>query len=195
VLRGRSLSWPSAEGGHLSPTELISNAQLLLVAGHETTVSQIGNMVHCLLRHPDQAALLAARPELLPQAVDELMRYCRLVDAAQPRVAVQDVAVCGVRIAAGEAVIPVVAVANRDPEAYPHPNRLDITRTGPAPHTGFGHGPHYCLGAPLAELELRIAVSTLLRRFPGLALAVDPDELRWKEGLSVRAPHALPVTW
>jgi cytochrome P450 len=183
------------EGGHLSAAELTSNVQMLVVAGHETTVGQIGNFGYTLLRHPDQAALLAAHPGLLPQAVTELMRYCRLTDTATPRVAVADVDVCGVEVRAGEAVIPMLAAANRDPEAYPDPHRLDFTREGPAPHLGLGHGTHYCLGAPLAELELRIALGSLLSRFPTLAAAIDLADAQWRVGYSVRGLIALPVTW
>ena len=183
------------EGNHLSPTELISNVQLLLIAGHETTVSQIGNSVFTLLRHPDQLRLLAGRPELLPRAVDELLRYSRLTASTLPRVASADVAVGDVVVRAGEAVIPMISVANRDPAAFNDPHSFDITRTGPAPHLAFGHGPHFCLGAPLAQLELRIVLGALSRRFPTLAPAVDLADLQWKTGLSVRALHALPVTW
>lgn len=182
-------------GNHLSPTELVSNVQLLLIAGHETTVGQIGIGVFTLFQHPDQARLLTERPELLPGAVDEILRHTRLVAATLPRIALADVEVADVVIRAGEAVIPVVSVANRDPAAYDDPNRFDITRDGPAPHVAFGHGPHFCLGAHLAQLELQAAVGTLLRRFPTLAPAVPLADLRWKTGLSVRALHALPVTW
>jgi cytochrome P450 len=182
------------EGSHLSPTELVSNVQLLLIAGHETTVSQIGNCVVTLLQHPDQADLLRSHPELLPQAVDELLRHSKLTTSALPRIATEDVALAGITIRAGEAVIPLIAVANRDPVAFPDPNRFDITRTGPAPHVGLGHGPHFCLGAQLARLELQIALGALLTRFPTLT-AVDLDTLDWKPGLSVRALHSLPVTW
>jgi cytochrome P450 len=183
------------EGRHLSPTELISNVQLLLIAGHETTVSQIGNCVVTLMRHPEQAALLRDRPELLPQAVDELLRHSKLVTTTTPRVATADVQLGDTTIRAGETVLALIAVANRDPAAFPDPHRFDITRTGPAPHLGLGHGPHFCLGAPLARLELQIAVGSLLTRFPTLAPAVPLDELDWKPGLSTRSLNALPVTW
>ncbi|TWP53566.1 cytochrome P450 [Lentzea tibetensis] len=183
------------EGGHLSPSELVSNVQLLLIAGHETTVSQIGNSLVTLFQHPAQWELLRSDPALLPQAVDELLRHSRLTSATMPRVAVADTPVGEVVVRAGEAVIPLITVANRDPSAYPSPEVFDITRAGPAPHVGLGHGPHFCLGAQLARLELRAALGGLLARFPGLAPAVPVDELEWKTGLSTRALHSLPVTW
>jgi cytochrome P450 len=183
------------EGNHLSPTELVSNVQLLLVAGHETTVSQIGNSVVTLMHHPEQAALLRERPELLSPGVDELLRHSKLTTATVPRIATEDVLVGGTVIRAGEAAVPILSVANRDPAAFPDPHRFDVTRTGPAPHVGLGHGPHFCLGAQLARLELRVALGALLTRFPTLSPAVDLADLDWKEGLSTRALRTLPVTW
>ena len=183
------------EGRHLSPTELISNVQLLLIAGHETTVSQIGNSIATLFGHPEQLKLLCRQPELLPGAVEELLRHSKLTTSTMPRVAVRDTMVGDTLVRAGEAVIPLIAVANRDPAAFPEPHRVDITRTAPAPHLGLGYGPHYCLGAQLARLELQVAIGALLARFPALAPAVDLDDLEWKTGLSTRSLHALPVTW
>jgi cytochrome P450 len=183
------------QGRHLSESELTSNVQLLLIAGHETTVSQIGNSVVTLFQHPEQMTLLRDHPEFLTQAVDELLRHSKLVSSTLPRVAVQDTMVGRTLIHGGEAVIPLIAVANRDPEAFPDPHRFDVTRTGPAPHLGLGHGPHYCLGAQLAKLELKLTIGALLTRFPTLAPAVDLDALQWKTGLSTRSLHALPVIW
>ena len=183
------------EGRHLSPSELISNVQLLLIAGHETTVSQIGNSLVTLFQHPDQISLLHHHQELLPRAVDELLRHSKLISSTLPRVATEDALVGNTLVRAGEAVIPLIATANRDPNAFPDPHRFDITRTGPAPHLGLGHGPHYCLGAQLAKLELQLAIGGLLARFPTLRPAVDLDDLDWKPGLSTRSVRALPVTW
>jgi cytochrome P450 len=183
------------DGRHLTASELSSNIQLLLIAGHETTVSQIGNCVVTLFRHPEQARLLAERPDLLPRAVDELLRYSRLFSSLLPRVTLQEVTLGDTRISAGQTVIPLIAVANRDPSVFTEPDRFDITRTGPAPHVAFGHGPHYCLGAQLAQLELRVALGALLGRFPTLAPATDLADLHWKAGLAMRALHSLPVTW
>jgi cytochrome P450 len=183
------------QGQYLSPSELTTNVQLLLIAGHETTVSQIGNSMVTLFHHPEQMELMREQPELVPRAVDELLRHSRLLTSVALRVATQDVLVGDTIIHAGEGMIPVIAVANRDPEAFPDPHRFDITRTGPAPHLGLGHGPHYCLGAQLAKLELQLALGTLLTRFPTLAPAVDLNELNWKTGLVTRSLHTLPVTW
>jgi cytochrome P450 len=183
------------DGRYLTATELSSNIQLLLIAGHETTVNQIGNSVVTLFRHPDQARLLADRAELLPRAVPELLRYSRLFSSLLPRVALEDLTLGETAIGAGDTVIPMIAVANRDPEVFTDPDRFDITRTAPAPHLAFGHGPHYCLGAQLAHLELQVALGALLGRFPTLAPATDLADLSWKPGLAMRALHTLPVTW
>jgi cytochrome P450 len=182
-------------GNQLTEAELTANIQLLLIAGHETTVSQIGNCVVTLFQHPRQASLLAGHPERLPRAVDELLRHSRLLTSVPPRVATQDVPLADTVVRAGEAVFPLIAIANRDPDVFPDPHRFDITRAGPAPHVAFGHGAHYCLGAQLARLELQIALGSLLDRFPALAPAVDLADLEWKSGLFFRSVRALPVTW
>jgi cytochrome P450 len=183
------------EGDYLTPRELVSNVQMLLIAGHETTVSQLGNSVVTLFQHPDQIALLVQRPELLPAAVDELMRHSRLLTAVSPRVATADVAIGDVVVRAGETVFPLIGVANRDPAAFPDPHRFDITRPSPATHLALGSGPHYCLGAYLANLELETALSRLFTRFPTLAPAVPIEDLEWKTGMPTRSVRALPVTW
>lgn len=183
------------QGRHLSPSELISNVQLLLMAGHETTVSQIGNCLVTLFQHPDQITLLRDNPELLVRAIDELLRHSKLTSSTTPRVATEDTVVGDTLIHAGEALIPLIATANRDPSAFPDPHRFDITRTSPAPHLGFGHGPHYCLGAQLAKLELQVTIGAVFNRFPTLRPAMSLDDLEWKEGLSTRSVRALPVTW
>jgi len=182
-------------GNQLTPAELMSNVLLLLIAGHETTVNQIGNCVVTLFQHPQQASLLAGRPELLPSAVNELLRHSQLLTSVPPRVATQDVPLGDTVVRAGEAVFPLIAIANRDPDVFADPHRFDITRTGPAPHVAFGHGSHYCLGAHLANLELQIALGSLLERFPDLAPAVNLADLEWKSGLFMRGLRALPVTW
>jgi cytochrome P450 len=183
------------ETGELSTTEIVSNLQLLLIAGYETTVARIGNFTVTLFRNPDQLKLLLQSPELLPTAIDELLRYSRVIGAGLPRMAVADVELGSTVVREGELVVPVMAVANYDPSVFPDPHRLDITRTSPAPHLAFGHGPHYCLGSQLGRMELRIAIGTLLRRFPTLAPAVPLEELQWKTGLLTRGLHSLPVTW
>jgi len=183
------------EGDALTETELVANLQMLLIGGHETTVNQLGNSLVALFRHPDQLALLRDRPDLVGPAVEELLRYARLMSSTLPRVAVQDVELGGRLIRAGEGVIAMLAAANQDPAVFTAPDRLDIARTSPAQHLGFGHGPHFCLGAHLARFELRTALTNLLARFPNLAPAVDLSELVWKDGMPIRALRTLPVTW
>ncbi|TWP53009.1 cytochrome P450 [Lentzea tibetensis] len=179
--------------GHLTNDEMASNLQMLLSAGHETTVNQIGSFTATLLRHPDQLQLLRDDPSLIGKAVEELLRFARLTSALLPRVTTEDVVLEGVEIPKGAAVLPIIAAANRDPSVYPEPHQLDIRRDGPAPHTALGHGPHFCLGAHLARLEIRTALTTLFRRFPNLALAT--DDLPYDERRAGRTLTALPVTW
>jgi cytochrome P450 len=179
-------------GDRLTPDELTSMVYLLLAAGHETTVSLITNGVHALLTHPDQLALLRSDPERLPAAVEELLRYDGPLQVAIPYVAQGPVQVGGVTIEAGEVIVLALLAANRDVDRFDEPNRFDITRTE-NPHLAFGHGIHHCLGAPLARLEGRIALSMLFDRFPELRLAeVDGDPTR-SQGLLMNAITELPV--
>ncbi|MER6999436.1 cytochrome P450 [Streptomyces sp. NPDC000410] len=181
--------------GHLSDSELTTNLQLLLMAGHETTVNQLGNSLITLFQHPEQIEALRLDPGLWPGAIEELLRHSMLTPSSLPRVTTEEADLDGTLIGAGEAVIPLTGVANRDPAAFTDPHRFDIRRTGPAPHLALGHGPHYCLGAHLTKLELRIALESVLKRFPTLTPAVEPSDIQWKEGLAVRTAKALPVTW
>ena len=180
------------EGDALSPEELLAMVWLLLVAGHETTVNLIGNGVLALLRHPDQLALLRADPGLLPGAVEELLRYDGPVETSTPRFSTAEVDLPGGTIPAGEQVIVVLASADRDPERFPDADVLDVRRAD-VRHLAFGRGVHYCLGAPLARMEGRIALGTLLRRVPGLRSAVPFEELEWRRSLLVRGLRAFPV--
>jgi cytochrome P450 len=182
--------------GRLSDTELITFVLTLVIAGHETTAHLIGNAVVALLTHPDQLALLREHPEHWPTAVHELMRWCGPVHATKPRYAATDLELAGVHIRAGEVVQPVLVSANYDPRRYPDPDRLDVTRQPDGHgegHLGFGHGPHYCLGAALARQEAEVALRSLFTRFPDLALAVDPDRLSWQPIPGARRLDALPV--
>ncbi|QKW23947.1 cytochrome P450 [Kitasatospora sp. NA04385] len=183
------------EGDHLTEPELLANLEGLLIAGHETTVNQLGNSFLTLLRHPDQLALLRSSPDLIAPAVDELLRYSRLFSSAEVRVTTEPVELEGVGLGAGEPVLPVIVAANRDPGAYPDPGRFDITREGPAAHLAFGHGPHFCLGAVLARREMRVAIGSVVKRYPGLRLAVDESELTYVPELVFRGLQSLPVTW
>ncbi|MFB6559817.1 MULTISPECIES: cytochrome P450 [unclassified Streptomyces] len=177
----------------LSEAELIAMVFLLLVAGYITTVNLIGTGIATLLAHPDQLELLRCDPDLLPGAIEEFLRYDGPVSPGIARFAREDVEIAGVAVPRGATVLIGSAVADRDPERFPDPDRLDITRKDNA-HLAFGHGIHYCLGAPLARLEGQIAIGTVLRRLPGLALAADPDGIRRRPG-GLRGPESLPVTF
>ncbi|MFJ2211828.1 cytochrome P450 [Streptomyces sp. NPDC101062] len=179
--------------GRLSEHELVSMAVQLLIAGHETTVNGIGNAVLNLLRHPEQLAALRAEPALLPRAVDELLRFEGPLETAILRVATEPIPLGDQVVPAGALVKVVLAAANRDPDRFAAPDTLDITRKNEG-HLQFGHGIHNCLGAFLARMETEIAISSLLRRYPGLSLGVPEDEIRWREIAIMRALAELPVT-
>ncbi|MBV7700156.1 cytochrome P450 [Streptomyces sp. TRM70350] len=181
------------EEQRLNEDELISMTFLLLVAGYVTTVNLIGGGIAALLAHPDQLQLLRDDPELLPGAVEEFLRYDGPVSPGIARFAREDVQIAGVTIPRGATVLIASAIADRDPARFPDPDRLDVTRQDNG-HLAFGHGIHYCLGAPLARLEGQIAIGTVLRRLPDLALAVPPAELSWRPG-GLRGPVRLPVTF
>ena len=179
--------------GVLWPDELVRMAFLLLVAGLEKMVSLIGNGTLALLQHPAELARLRAAPGLLPGAVEEFLRYEGAIHIATIRFATEPVTVRGQVIPADELVLISLLAANRDRDRYADPDTLDLTRA-PAGHLAFGHGPHYCVGAPLARLEGEIAIGRLLRRFPALALAGEAGDLHWRGSLLVRSLSSLPVT-
>jgi cytochrome P450 PksS len=165
---------------------------LLLIAGHETTVNLIGSGTLALLLHQDQLERLRSDPALLQGAVEELVRFTAPVETSTQRYASEDVELAGTLIPRGERVMVVVASANRDDRQFDGADQLDVAHEL-RPHLGFGHGIHYCLGAPLARIEGQIAIGTLLRRIPKLQLAVTPAELRWRPGLLIRGLVELPV--
>jgi cytochrome P450 len=179
--------------GLLSTDELLSTLVLMLVAGHETTVNLIGNGMLALLRHPAQLALLRERPDLLPGAVEEFLRYDAPVQRGTFRIAVEDMEIAGTPIPRGAFVHVCIGATGRDPAVFEDPDRLDITRED-SRHVAFGHGIHFCLGAPLARMEGRIAFGALLSAMPGVRLAVPVEELRWRlNGSVVRGLAELPV--
>jgi cytochrome P450 len=160
----------------LSDAELLATSNLLLLAGHETTTNLIGNGVLALLREPEAWRRLHAEPALLPTAIEELLRFDGPVQATV-RVALEDVVIDGHAIPAGSLVLVSIGAANRDPAVFANPDDLDLARD-PNPHLAFGFGTHFCLGAPLARLEARLAFEALARRFPTLALVDDRPEYR-----------------
>jgi cytochrome P450 len=178
------------DGDRLTPGEVLGFVQLLLVGGQETTVNLISNAVLCFVEYPEQLARLRAAPDLLPCAIEEVLRY-RSPLQWMPRATRRDVEVHGRVIPAGKLVLPVMGSANRDPGQFPDASRFDITRD-PNPHLAFGHGIHVCLGAPLARLEARVALADLLGRAGEFELAEDgPWEPR--RALSVHGPSRLPI--
>ena len=178
-------------GDKLSEDELIATCILLLIAGHETTVNLIGNGTLALLRHPEQLRRLRETPGLITSAVEELLRYDGPVQRTA-RITSTEVTIGGRTIPKGEMVMPFIGAADRDPSQFPDPDRLDLGRTDNR-HIAFGWGIHFCLGAPLARVEGQIAIDTLVRRLPRLALVNDEPEHR--QSLTLRGLKALPVTF
>jgi cytochrome P450 len=178
------------EGERMQDDDVLGFFQLLLLAGHETTTNLISNAVLCFADHPDQLARVRAAPELLPAAIEEVLRYRSPVQAAF-RVTKEEVVMHGQRIAPGQRVVAWIGSANRDPAHVPDPDGFDVTRD-PNPHLAFGHGIHFCVGAPLARLEARVALSALLDPSLGVELASDaPWEPR--AAFHVHGPSRLPV--
>jgi cytochrome P450 len=181
-------------GDKLTAEELSSTIWLLIVAGHETTVNLIGNGLLALLENPDQMQLWRNDPALVQTGIEELLRYYSPVEIATSRWARVDFAWHGKQVRKGDLIFVGLAAANRDPEQFENPDRLDITRKKNK-HFAFGNGIHFCLGAPLARLEGRIALSTLLRRMPNLRIDTASGELQWRSGILMRGLERLPVTW
>ncbi len=180
------------DGDKLNEDELVSMVFLLIIAGYETTVHLITNAVLTLLTHPDQLALLRENPDLMDTAIEEIMRYHGPIEGTKPQYPIEDVTLHGVTIPKGAMVSPILGAANHDERVFENPEVFDITRD-PNPHLGFGRGIHYCLGAPLARLETKIALTALLERNPNLRLAVDPDELKVQRIPSWHRYESLPV--
>jgi cytochrome P450 len=162
---------------------LVANVILLLIAGHETTANLLGNGVYALMRDPEQLELLRRNPELGQGAVEELLRFDGPIQLTE-RIALEGLEVAGQTIGKGSVVILCIAAANRDSRVFTDPHRLDITRS-PNPHLAFGGGSHFCVGAPLARLEARLALRALFDRLPNLRLANRLD-VRWDSPPSLR---------
>ncbi|MDH5676650.1 MAG: cytochrome P450 [Myxococcales bacterium] len=180
------------ERGELDEEELIAMIAVIFNAGHDTTVNLIGNGLLALHRHPEQLALLRARPDLMPSAVDELLRYDSSVQTSDRR-ALESVELGGQRIEKGQLVVCVLGAANRDPEVYPDPDRLDITRSGTKP-VAFGGGIHFCLGAQLARIEGQIALGALLSRLPDISLP-ELERPEWSPSVFLRGLETLPARY
>ena len=178
-------------GDKLSETELLATSILLLVAGHETTVNLIGNGTLALLRHPEQLRRLREEPGLIGSAVEELLRYDGPVQRTA-RIPSEDITIAGCTIPKGDMVLPFIGAADRDPAQFPDPDRLDLGRTDNR-HIAFGWGIHFCIGAPLARVEGQIAISSLVRKLPKLALATEKPEHRLS--LTLRGLKTLPVSF
>lgn len=189
-LLGRLVEAESS-GERLTEAELMSTCVTLLVAGFETTTTLITNGVCTLLRQPDQLQLLRDDPTLMPTAVEEILRFESPIQRNPRRVA-EDMELGGQRLQKGEFVFQLLGSANRDPDAFIDPDRFDVARR-PNRHVAFGHGIHFCLGAPLARLEAPIAIGTLLRRMPRLRLAASAAE--WSSHTTLRTLPGLPVAF
>ncbi|MFD5747850.1 cytochrome P450 [Streptomyces sp. NPDC127033] len=187
----------SDHGEHLTENEAAAMAFIILFAGFETTVNLIGNGMYTLMRNPAererlQSSLAAGETGLLATGVEELLRYDGPVEMATWRYATEPLTLGGQRIAAGDPVLVVLAAADRDPERFRDPDALDLGRRDNQ-HLGYGHGIHYCLGAPLARVEGQTAIATLLKRLPDVRLSEEPSDLRWRGGLIMRGLRTLPV--
>jgi nocardicin N-oxygenase len=185
----------AGDDDRLTDGEIIAFGVTLLMAGYAPTSHQIGGSVFALLHEPRHWRRLVADRDLLPSAVEELLRYCPMpASGGTIRIATEDVELGGVQIKAGEAVLPALVSANRDEQVFAHADELTLDRTD-NPHVAFGHGIHRCLGAQLARAELRLTLSALLDRLPGLRLAAPAERIRWQLGGMQRGPAELPVTW
>ena len=179
-------------GDRLNEAELVAMIFILLLAGHETTVNLIGNGTLALLQNPDQLQKLRQNPDLIDSAIEELLRFTNPVEQIAPRYNLEEVEFNGRTIPKGSRILLGVASANRDEAAFPNADQLDITRS-PNKHVAFGLGIHYCLGAPLARMEGKIALQRLINRFPNLQLAVAPDAVQWRATMGVRGLKNLPI--
>jgi pentalenic acid synthase len=184
-----------ADEGSLSWDDLVRMAVQMLVTGQGSTAQMIALSTATLLEHPEQLDELRRDPALAPAAVEELLRYLTIADMAGIRVATEDIDLHGHVIAAGEGVIMPYALVDRDPDAYPDPDRLDIHRTMSSSHLAFGFGPHNCVAQGLARLELEVTLTALFDRVPTLRLAVPLDELKVRSAADMQGVYELPVEW
>jgi cytochrome P450 len=185
-----------AEQSDLTDDDIARMGRLLLVAGHETTANMTALGILALLRNPGELARMRdAGPTEVQAAVEELLRYLTIIQSGVARVATEDVTVGDTLIRAGEGVLCMLSAGNRDEEVFPDADRLDLARPGSRRHLAFGFGVHQCLGQPLARLELQVALPTVLRRLPGLRLAVPFEDVRYRNEALILGVHELPVAW
>jgi cytochrome P450 len=188
-----SLIQAESDGDKLSEDELLSMVFLLIIAGYETTVHLINNVVITLLKHPEQLQKLRGNPELIDSAIEEVLRFDGPIQATKPCYPIEDVTLHGVTIPKGTMTIPLLGAGNHDPDAFENPDVFDIRRESNH-HLGFGQGIHYCLGAPLARMETKIAVKNLLARSPNLQFTIDPKDLEQQHMPLWVRKKSLPVT-
>ncbi|MCG3039325.1 cytochrome P450 [Streptomyces sp. S1A] len=193
-LLSRAMADYASSGEEYTDRDLFNMVRLLMNGGHETTASQISLGTACLLENPDQLEQLKADPDLVKPAVDELIRIATIGDTAVPRVALDDIEIGGKVIRKGDGILCLGMAANRDPEVFPEPDKVILSR-GSRKHLGFGHGVHHCIGADLARLELEIVWSRLFHRIPTLRLAKPFLEIPRKEGAVIYGLWELPVAW
>lgn len=193
-LLSRAILEAEKEPGKFSDRDLVNLCRLLMNGGHETTASMLSLGTACLLENPDQLRLMTEDPSLVPKAVDELVRYITIGDAAIPRVATEDIELGGSIIKKGDGILCLGLTANRDPKVYENPDKLVLSR-GDRSHLGFGHGLHHCIGADLARVEMEIVWSSLFQRFPNLRLGSPMSEIPVKDAAIIFGLWKLPVTW
>jgi cytochrome P450 len=193
-LLSRAMADYEASGEEYTDRDLFNMVRLLMNGGHETTASQISLGTAYLLEHPDQLEKLLGNPDLVKPAVEELVRIATIGDTAVPRVALEDIEIGGQTIKKGDGILCLILAANRDPEIFPEPEKVDIER-GSRKHLGFGHGVHHCIGADLARVELEIVWAKLFQRIPTLKLATPFLDIPRKEGAVIYGLWGLPVTW
>jgi cytochrome P450 len=181
------------QGRPLTEQEVVGMTFFLIIGGYDTTVGSIGSSLLALLTQPQQAARLRAHPELIPQAVEELLRWDGSAHNALRRFAIEDMEIAGTPIPKGDTVILSISSANRDPRHFVDPDELDFDRD-PTEHWAFGRGAHQCPGKELARIEMRIALDMLLRRFPNIALRGTAAEIVWRPNYIIRSPRSIVVT-
>ncbi|MDX2277901.1 MAG: cytochrome P450 [Hyphomonadaceae bacterium] len=184
-----------ADDSPLSNEEMLAMLVILHLGGHATTTDVIATGQHTLFLHPESMAALRANSELVPGAVEEMLRYDPPVTVGIPRIAPEDIALAGMVIPRGDHVYPMLAAANRDPEVFPDSHRFDITRRSESRHMAFTLGAHFCVGAPLGRQEAQEAFSLLASEYPPLAPAVPLEDLHWADSLPHRGLLSLPVRW